>query len=257
MTIRTLLIDDEEAARSRLRKLLTPLATVEIVDEGRDGIEAVALIAAHRPDLVFLDVQMPGLDGFEVLRSLPQATQWPLVIFATAYDQYALAAFEANAVAYLLKPIDREKLQVAIARIERLLNDQQDAASTREQMHALTASTRRDLQQVVARSRDRYLLLSLDDVFFFRMEDGFVKVKTSAGVYRTDYSMVDLEERLPGSFLRVHRSVIVNRFKITEVEPLFKGSYMLILGDRDRTEIQVSERQSKFVRELLELRGGT
>src|SRR2546422_3645640 len=109
MAVKTLIVDDEAAARSRLRKLLRGFSEVSVIGEPQDGIEAVSLIGQKHPDLVLLDVQMPGLDGFEVLRSLPAATPWPLVIFATAFNQYAMAAFEANAVGYLLKPVNREK----------------------------------------------------------------------------------------------------------------------------------------------------
>jgi two-component system, LytTR family, response regulator len=206
------------------------------------------------PDLVFLDVQMPGLDGFEVLRTLPADVRWPLVVFATAYDEYALAAFEANAVGYLLKPIDREKLERVVERA-RQLSGRADDATDLAQLRTLAQATRRPLQHVVARLRDRFLLLPLEDVCFFRVEDGLVKVKTDAQLYRTDYNLSDMEDRLPDPpFFRAHRSIIVNADKIAEIAPLFKGSYMLVMSDKERSEIQVSERQSKLVRELLQLR---
>ena len=253
MKIKTLLIDDEEAARSRLRKLLAPFERIKIIGEAREGAEA---IAGMTPDLVFLDVQMPGCDGFEVLRNLPTDKPWPLVIFATAYDQYALDAFGANAVGYLLKPIDRDRLASAIERVEQLLSGGGDTAIAQSQVQSLVQATRRELKHVVARLRDRYLLLPLDEICVFRMEDGLVKVQTATQLYRTDYNLVDLEPRLPNPpFFRVHRAAIVNGSKIAEIAPLIKGSYMLIMNNRDRTEIQVSERQSKLVRELLELRG--
>lgn len=255
MTIRAIIVDDEDAARSRARRILTPYTDVEIVGEASTGLEAVELILQTKPDLVFLDVQMPGLDGFEVLRSLPDGFEWPLVVFATAYDQYALDAFDANAIAYLLKPIDREKLTIAMERVRRLLVTAADTNSERAQLRALTGSMHRPLQHVVARHRDRYVLVALDEVCFFRVEDGLVRIKTTKSAYRTDYNLVDLEPRLPkDDFLRVHRATIVNRRKIAEVAPLFKGAFMLIMNDAERTEIQTSERQAKLIRELLELR---
>lgn len=255
VTIRTVIIDDEEAARSRLRKMLAAFADIEIVAEASDGLEAVDLIVQSKPDLIFLDVQMPALDGFEVLRTLPMDDAWPLVIFATAYDRYAMDAFEANAVAYLLKPINREKLALAIERVQRLLTTPHERVEDQTQTRSLASAVQRPLRHVVARHRDRYLLIPLDDVCFFRIEDGLVKVGTNKSVFRTDYNLVDLEPRLPSdTFLRVHRGTIVNRHKIAEVAPLFKGAFVLIMNNEERTEIQVSERQSKAVRELLELR---
>lgn len=255
MTTRTLIVDDEDAARSRLRKVLAPYTDIEVIGEATDGIAAVDMILSSQPDLVFLDVQMPGIDGFEVLGTLPPDVDLPLIVFATAYDQYAMRAFETNAVAYLLKPISRERLAFAIERIQRLLANPADRCAESSQVRALTTSTQRPLRQVIARHRDRYLLLPVDDVCFFRMEDGLVKVKTATNLYRTDYNLVDLEAKLPEeSFLRVHRGTIVNRHKIIEVAPLMKGTLQLIMSDNQRTEIQVSERQSKAVRELLELR---
>lgn len=255
MSIRTLIVDDEAAARSRLRKVLAPFERLDIIDEARDGVEAVERIVRLAPDLIFLDVQMPGLDGFEVLRSLPVEHKWPLVIFATAYDEYALEAFDANAVAYLLKPVNRDKLRVAVERAERLVASADDLAVAHLQLRSVVRSTQHELQHVVARLRDRYLMVPIDEVCFFRVEDGVVKVKTDSNLYRTDYNLVDLEARLPNPpFLRVHRSIIVNGRRIAEVAPMFKGTYMLVMNDRERSEIQVSERQSKLVRELLQLR---
>jgi DNA-binding LytR/AlgR family response regulator len=253
MTIKTLVVDDEAAARSRLRKVLAPFGEIAIVAEARDGIEAVAMIEREQPDLVFLDVQMPGLDGFEVLRSLRPAASWPLVIFATAFDQYALSAFDANAIGYLLKPIDRKKLAHAIERAQRLLADPAQAQEERTRIGALADATRGELRQVVGRLRDRYALILLDEVCFFRVEDGVTHVNTATHGYRTDYALGELEARLPDPpFFRAHRSAIVNLRMVAEVAPMFNGTFMLIMKDQKRSEIQVSERQSKRVRELLQ-----
>ena len=252
MTIRTLIIDDEAVARSRLRRLLAVHTQIAVVGEAHDGIEAVALVERERPELVFLDVQMPGLNGFEVLRSLPSSAPSPLVVFATAFDQYALRAFEANAVGYLLKPIGREPLALAIERVQRLLGDSAQADTERTRLGALVSATRVPLTQVVGRLRDRYVLVSLDEVRFFRVEDGVVHVNTAARTFPTNYALADLEARLPDPpFFRAHRSAIVNLREVAEVAPMIKGSFVLIMNDQQRTEIQVSERHAKRVRELL------
>jgi DNA-binding LytR/AlgR family response regulator len=253
MDIKTLIVDDEAAARSRMRKLLVPFERIRVIDEARDGIEAVGMIAKLQPDLVLLDVQMPGLNGLEVLRSLPADTQWPLIIFATAFDQHALAAFDANAIGYLLKPISRDKLAIAIERAESLLQRPKGLKDERARLMNVEAATRTELDRIVARQRDRFLLLPLNEAYFFQVEDGIVKVKTQTSLLRTDYTLGDLEERLPHpTFLRVHRGAIVNARLIAEISPLIKGSYSLTMKDPQRTEIQVSERQSKVVRDLLQ-----
>jgi len=252
MQIKTLIVDDESAARSRLRKLLAPFDRLEIVGEARDGLEAVDAIVRLQPALVFLDVQMPGLSGFEVLRSLPPET-WPLIIFATAFDQYALDAFDANAVGYLLKPINRAKLNVAVERAVVLKDRPRELAAERSRLVAVEKSTRGELKHIVARTRDKFMLLALNEICFFRVEDGIVKAKTTSSLLRTDYGIGDLDTRLPDPpFFRAHRSVIVNATMIAEIAPLMKGSYLLTMKDEQRSELQVSERQSKAVRELLQ-----
>lgn len=221
--------------------------------EASDGLDAVARIEQWRPDLIFLDVQMPGLTGFEVLEALPKKAPLPLVIFATAYDEYALAAFEANAVGYLLKPVNRERLRQAVERAHQLFLSESLADEERERIRHVMRTAAPPLQQIVARRRDRFVLVPLDDIVFFRVEDGLVKVKTDAERYWTDYQMVDLEARLPDPpFFRAHRSVIVNLRKVKEIAPFFKSSFLLIMNDPEASEIQVSERQSKKLRERLE-----
>jgi len=251
--LKTLIIDDEASARSRLRKLLNTHPEIEIIGEAGNGLEAVAGIERWRPDLIFLDVQMPGLNGFEVLQALPKQPPLPLVIFATAYDEYALAAFEANAVGYLLKPINRERLRQAVERAYKLFLSEAQADDERQRIRQMLKTAAPPLQQIVARKRDRFVLLPLEDILFFRMEDGLVKVKTEAALYRTDYQITDLEARLPDPpFFRAHRSVIVNLGKVKEIAPFFKSTYLLIMSDPEASEIQVSERQSKKLREMLE-----
>ena len=252
MPVHTLIVDDEASARSRLRKLLASFPQIAVVGEAHDGIQAVSLIGEMRPDLVLLDVQMPGLDGFEVLRSLPLRTPWPLVIFATAFNQYALDAFEANAVGYLLKPVNRDKLRQAIERACQLIGNPSRAVKEQERLHEFAKKSPGELRQVVAQLRGRYVLIPTEDVFFFRVEDGLIRVKTETGLFRTDYNISDLAERLPNPpFFRAHRSAIVNLRKVKEIAPMFKGAYVLIMKDKEGSEIQVSERQSKYVRDLL------
>jgi DNA-binding LytR/AlgR family response regulator len=254
MKLRTLIVDDEASARSRLRKLLAAHPEIEIVAEAADGVEALAAIAQSKPDLVFLDVQMPGLTGLEVLQSLPADASRPLVIFATAYDQYALEAFEANAVSYLLKPINRERLAAAVERAARLAANPAGTSDEQARIRRATEAAAPPLQQIVARRRDRFLLLPLDQIVLFEVENGVVRVRTESDRYWTDYQINDLEARLPDPpFFRAHRAAIVNLGKVKEIAPMMKSTFLLVMNDKEGCEVQVSERQSKRLRQTLQL----
>jgi DNA-binding LytR/AlgR family response regulator len=253
MTIHALIADDEAAARSRLRRLLAPYPFELIDGDAQDGLATLEAIRRHRPRVVFLDVQMPGLDGFEVVEALSRE-EMPLIVFVTAYDAYALAAFEANAVAYLLKPVVEERLRDVVARIEQLVRSPADAAREMARASASTGAQPRPLRHVLAVQREGYLLVPLDEVCYFQVEDGVTHVKTAGASYRTNYAIGDLEVRLPGPpFFRAHRSTIVNLDKVASISPMFKGSLLLKIKDAQGSEIQVSERQAKHVRELLQV----
>lgn len=235
-----------------MAKLLAAHTEIVIVAEAADGIAALEQIEQTKPDLIFLDVQMPGLTGFELLRALPPSSPLPLVIFATAYDRYALEAFEANAVSYLLKPINRERLAQAVERACKLKANESRTAAEGHRLRQLTAAAP-PLQQIVARRRDRFVLLPLDQICCFELSGGTVHVKTESDGYWTDYQLNDLEARLPDPpFFRAHRSVIVNLQKVKEIAPLLKSSFLLVLNDQAGSEIQVSERQSKKLRQMLQ-----
>lgn len=252
MPISALLADDEASARSRLRKLLAPYS-FELID-AHDGLAALEAIRHHRPQVVFLDIEMPGLGGFEVVEALPRE-ELPLIVFVTAYDEYALAAFEANAVAYLLKPVAENKLATVVFRLEQLVrapDAERDAA--REVASAAATARPRPLHHVLALQAEGYKLIPLSDVCFFQVEDGVTHVKTATASYRTHYAINDLETRLHSPpFFRAHRSTIANLDKVASVSPLFKGAMMLKMRDAAGSEIQVSERQAKHLRELLQL----
>ncbi len=254
MKCNVLIIDDEVSARSRMRKLLAEFPDLAVVGEAADGLAAIGEIVRLRPDLIFLDVQMPGLSGFEVLRGLPADCPRPLVIFATAYDEFALAAFEEHALGYLLKPVNRNRLRPTIERAVRLMENREESVAEVEKITRATAALAPVLKQVVVRKRDRFMLLPVEEAFVFHIDGGLVRVKTAAAEYWTDYQLGDLAERLPeADFFRAHRSAIVNLRHVAEIVPHFRGTFLLILRDSSATEIQVSERQSKQLRALLNL----
>jgi two-component system, LytTR family, response regulator len=253
MPISALIADDEAAARSRLRKLLAVHPGIAVIAEAHDGVATLEAIQEHRPRVVFLDVQMPGMNGFEVVQALsPEAM--PLIVFVTAYDEYALAAFEANAVAYLLKPVAPARLATVVQRLEQIARTPREASQQQERTSLVARSRPQPLHHVLALQRGGYLLVPLSDVCFFRVEDGVTKVKTSTTLYRTNYAIGDLEDRLPSPpFFRAHRSIIANLDMVAAISPMFKGALQLTMKDAQASEIQVSERQAKAVREMLQL----
>jgi two-component system LytT family response regulator len=244
--MRTIIIDDEESARERLRRMLRVHPEISIAGEARDGLEAVQRIEELRPDLIFLDIEMPGLTGFQVLRSLPRVVV-PLAIFATGYDQHALAAFDANALAYLLKPVEADRLASAVERALKL--GASGRGKEREHILEVVRGTPGMLRQIVCRKRDRMLLMQPEQILWFQVEDGIVKAHTGTETYWVNYSLGELEASLPGEvFFRARREVLVNLGKVREIRPYFKSGFLLIMDDTGGTEIAVSERQARPLR---------
>lgn len=253
MPIRALIADDEASARSRLRKLLAPYPFELIDGDAHDGLAALDAIQKHRPQVLFLDIEMPGLDGFEVVQALAPELM-PLIVFVTAYDDHALAAFDANAVAYLLKPVVEDKLRSVVSRIQQLVGSPGELSQQVARASVLAGSNPKPLHHVLAVQREGYLLIPTAEACYFQVEDGVTCVKTATSSYRTNYSIGDLEARLPSPpFFRAHRSTIANLERVARVNPMFKGALLLTMKDARASEIQVSERQAKRVRELLEL----
>jgi len=248
--MKSLIIDDEPSARARLARMLAAHSSmVEVIGEARDGLEAMEKISSLRPDLVFLDVEMPGLNGFQVLQSLPGDLAMPLVIFTTGYDKHALAAFEANAVAYLLKPVEADRLAQVLDRAWRIHSFEPGRGAERQTLSSFIQTAPAPLQQVVGRKRDRFFLLAPEDVIFFRADNGIVRAHTAIEGYWVNYQLNYLEACLPEEmFFRAHRSALVNLTKVKEVRPDAKSSFLLLMSDREQTEIKVSERQAVLLR---------
>jgi two-component system LytT family response regulator len=249
--IRALVVDDEPLARRRVRKLLASDPDVEVIDDCANGYEAKNAIARQAPDLVFLDVQMPGLDGFAVLESLePQAV--PYVIFVTAFDRYAIKAFEVSAVDYLLKPFDRKRfdksLQRAKARLvaERGSDLNQRTLALLEELRA----TSRYLERLLIKSSGRAFFLKIDEIDWIEAEGKYIRVHAGRESYLLREGIGAMEPQLdPRRFLRIHRSTIVNIDHIKELQPWFHHEYRVIL--RDGTELMLSRSCRKRLAELL------
>ncbi len=250
--IKTLIVDDEPLARRNLRVLLEKDPQIEIVDECRNGHEAVQAINTHSPDLIFLDIQMPEMDGFDVLARVgPEQIQ--AIIFVTAFDQYALKAFEVHALDYLLKPFDDERFAQALERAksqisaseidklsQRLLALLEDRKSERKGSDEQTYLTR-----LMIKTSNRMMLLKVDEIDFIEADGNYAKLHAGRKMHLLREKMNDLEGRLdPARFVRIHRSIIVNLDRIKEMQPHFNGDYIVVLDDGRQLRLSRSRRET-------------
>jgi two-component system response regulator LytT len=262
MSLTALIIDDEQLAQQELQYLLERVGGVQVLAVGTNGIEAVDLIRIHKPDLVFLDVQMPGLDGFGVLKKLlDRKLPMPQVVFATAFNQYAVRAFEVNAIDYLLKPFDRKRVTQTIEKVQARLAAPAESPSdakldallrlVEEQTHGPKTNS----GKVIVRAQSRLLLVDQREICFASIEEGTISVVTRAVEGHSNCrTLEELMDQLdPETFWRAHRSYVVNIQHIREVVPWFKSSYQLRMDDTQKTEIPVSRAQTKRLRELFNL----
>ena len=256
--LRTIVVDDEQLARDELCFLLGNLGDVEIVGQAADGVEAMKMIEEHAPDLVLLDVQMPGLTGFEVARRLLRAGGEAHLVFVTAYDRHAIEAFDVNAVDYLLKPVEAGRLETAIERVRRRMQSEKAArpagADVDRLLQMLGERTGRR-EQLAVKVGDRFLLIHADEMVHASVEDDVITVVTNGLSGTSNYRTLDeLQARLdPAVFWRVHRSHLVNINKIREIVPWFSRNYILKMKDSKGTEIPVSRSQTRRLREYLRL----
>jgi two-component system LytT family response regulator len=240
MTYKTVLVDDEPLALKRLERMLRDYRdTIEVVGRAETGADAVALINEVKPDLIFLDIQMPELTGFDVLERLDYT---PLVIFSTAYDQYALRAFEVNSIDYLLKPVDPKRLHQAVNKLLRL--SESAAGDLRERIEKmLRAVPGAGPSRIQVRLGDKIRLIPVSETVYFRSRDKYVEVYAHGKMHLITKSLSQLESELPSSeFVRVHRSVIVNVNFIEEFAKDFGGGYVVRMKDAERTALPVSRR---------------
>ncbi|HZB87145.1 MAG TPA: LytTR family DNA-binding domain-containing protein [Terracidiphilus sp.] len=281
MSISALIIDDEQLAREELKYLLDEVGGVDVLAQGANGIEAVDLIEEHHPDLVFLDVQMPGLDGFAVIKRLldkrlvdkrlmakrgaqaeREAAPLPQFVFATAYDQYAVRAFDVNAVDYLLKPFDRERVAQAVDRARGRMQtsaSSEPQSQSQSQIDALLKLLNRPQtaqpNKLIVQAQSRLLLVDQAEICYAAIDEGVIRVVTQG--FEGQSKCRTLEELLelldPALFWRAHRGFVVNINHIREVVPWFKSSYQLRMDDRKNTEVPVSRSQTRRLRELFNL----
>jgi two-component system, LytTR family, response regulator LytT len=256
--LRTVVVDDEQLAREELCFLLERIPGVEVVGQAGDGPEALTIIAEQMPDMVMLDVQMPGLTGFEVARRLAEADVDSHLVFVTAFDRHAITAFEVNAVDYLLKPVEAERLATAVDRVrKRVQSDRagQPAPDNLDRVLQLLAERQNRREQLAVKVGDRFLLIQADEVVHASVDDDVITVVTNSLSGTSNYRTLDeLQARLdPEVFWRVHRSHLVNINKIREIVPWFSRNFLLKMKDAKGSEIPVSRAQTRRLREYLKL----
>ena len=259
MALSAVIVDDEQLARDELAFLLKSDGEVNVVAQGKNGLEAINLIKEHDPDLVFLDVQMPGLDGFGVIKKLlDKKIPLPKIVFATAFDQYAVKAFEVNAVDYLLKPFDKKRVAQAVQKARLQQETESLPAEKIDTLMRMLQAPKTQSSKILLKTVGRMFLVDQREICYAWIEEGVITVVTAGPSGMEGQSNCrTLEELLSsldaGLFWRAHRSYLVNINRIREVVPWFKSSYQLRMDDKKQSEIPVSRAQTKRLRELFGL----
>jgi two-component system, LytTR family, response regulator len=249
---RTLIADDEQPARDRLKKLLAEHTDkIELIGEAVNGLECREMIDRLKPDLVFLDIQMPGLNGFEVLQ---QTNHLPVVIFCTAYDEFALQAFETNSIDYIVKPVKAERIQKSIEKLDSLKRhaDKQDLLRIIERY--VSQTPKKEITSIPVKLGDRMLFVKIEDVAYFSADEKYVTIHAKDGkTYLCDFPLKNLEEKLGESFLRIHRSLLVNVVRIKEINKYFNGCFVIKIDDVGQTKLQSGRSYGEQVKKLMEI----
>ncbi|WP_367914501.1 LytR/AlgR family response regulator transcription factor [Leadbetterella sp. DM7] len=246
MKIRTILIDDEELARELVKKFLETETEIEIIGEASDGFEGIKLINNLQPDLVFLDIQMPKLTGLEMLELLSEP---PLVVFSTAYDQYAIDAFEKNAIDYLLKPFSRERLLKTLDKVKEKFLARQDSAAEIRALSALPGLKDKNQRRIVIKNGSKIEMIPYEEIHYIESYGDYVRIHATQGKFLKQKTMKELEDSLGNDFLRIHRSFLVNTTCIHKLELYEKTSYLVLLKNGEK--LAVSKSGYKLLKDTL------
>lgn len=249
--MKVLIVDDEPLAREKVRRMLRDEANVEIVGEAGNGREAVTAIKENKPDLVFLDVQMPELNGFEVLQNLGES-KIPAIVFTTAYDKYAIQAFEFHALDYLLKPFNRERFRRAVTHAREQIENSRNSGSIDERLVSLLENlqTKKYLERIVVRTAGRVFFIKTDEIDWIEAAGNYLKLHVGRDEHLVRETMHGIEAKLdPEKFFRIHRSTLVQIDRIKELHPLFGGDYAVML--RNGTELTLSRNYRERLPELF------
>jgi len=254
--LKALIVDDEYPARQELRYMLDDFDNVEIVGEAANASEALKLIKALDYHVLFLDISMPGMNGLELGAEIQKlnANKGPKVVFTTAYDEYAVKAFDVNAVDYVLKPIDEKRLRQAIEKVYKLYKDDLEANDQPAESKLSTDDVAKAIKinRIPAEKLGKTVLVDVADVYYAFTEKDYVYIKTYDDKFMTRFTLKNLEARLKGSvFYRTHRCYLVNLNKVKEIVPFFNGTYNLVLDDEEKSEVPLSRSQAKKLRKIL------
>lgn len=251
--LKTILIEDEPLAMARLRRLLGKHNdTFNIISEAGNGFEGIEQIESLTPDVIFLDIEMPGMTGFEMLAQL---SYMPLVIFVTAFDQYAIRAFEEKSVDYLLKPVEEERLEKTIDKLNSFRKEPVKNPFNQNILELLEQfKPKKEIHTLSVKSGERVLFISLTEICYFEAEDKYVFLVTTDGQkYLTSYTLSVLEEKLPDNFMRVSRSFVVNTLLIKELKKYFNGKYLVSMNDKKQTQIETGSTYSDNINKLMKI----
>jgi two-component system LytT family response regulator len=249
---RTLIADDEQPARDRLKKLLAEHSNqIELIGEAMNGLECREMIDRLKPDLVFIDIQMPGLNGFEVLQ---QTSHLPVVIFCTAYDEFALQAFETNSIDYIVKPVKAERIQKSIEKLDSLKRNSDKQELLRIIESYISQTPKKEITSIPVKLGDRMIFVRIEDVTYFSAEEKYVSIYTKDGkTYLCDFPLKSLEEKLCDDFLRIHRSLLVNTKRIREINKHYGSRYIIKMDDTGQTKLLTGRGYCEQVKGLMEI----
>jgi two-component system, LytTR family, response regulator len=249
---KTLIADDEQLARDRLKRLLAEHSDkIEVIGEAQNGIECREMIDRLKPDLVFLDIQMPGLNGFEVLQ---QSSHSPVVIFCTAYDEYALQAFETNSIDYIVKPVKAERVQKSLEKLDSLKSNPDKQEMLRLIDSYINQAPRKEITSMPVKVGDRMLFVRIEDIVYFSAEEKYVNIHTKDGkTYLSDLTLKILEDKLSDTFLRIHRSLLVNISRIREIDKHYDSRFILKMDDNGQSKLITGRNYCGQVKLLMEI----
>jgi two-component system LytT family response regulator/two-component system response regulator LytT len=254
--VKTMIVEDEKLAREELKYLIDKESDFEVVYEAGDGKKALEILNSKQVDLIFLDIKIPGLSGIEIARILKEKEHSPYVIFTTAYDEYAVEAFQLAAVDYLLKPISDQRFKESLKKIKKEINEGSNFNQQLENLFTRINSQNKDksLNKIAVMEKDYYLMLDFKDVYYFATQDKKVWAHCHKKSYMTGFQLKELEEMLPEQFFRIHKSYIVNLKHIKAVIPWFKGKYQVLMEDYSEHKIPVSRSKVDQINKLLNLK---
>lgn len=252
MKYRTLIVDDEMLGRERLKSLLNQYNNkIEIVGEAFDGVDCIAKIEKLKPDLVFLDIQMPGANGFEVLK---QISYTPIIVFCTAYDDYALKAFETNSIDYIVKPVKQDRIAKAVEKLERLRETSFRVDKLKIVEKLIEATPKKEITTIPVKLGTRMIFIPIDKVAFFKSDEKYVEIHTIDGKeYVCDYSLKELEIKLCNLFVRIQRSLLVNTNRILEIKKHYYSRFIIVVNDVFKTKLTSGRSYNKAVQQLLKM----